>query len=142
MKSILSALLAGLIFGIGLILSEMVNPRRVQGFLDVTGNWDPTLIFVMSGALLVTGIGYKIIFSRKKPLFSNSFYVPTNRAIDAKLIIGALLFGAGWGLSGLCPGPAIVGTSTFNKDILVFMAAMVVGMKAFEFVEKKPNNAL
>ena len=137
MKSTLSALVAGLIFGAGGRLSEMVNPRRVQGFLDVTGNWDPTLVFVMGGALLVTGVGYKIIFSREKPLFSATFYVPTNRVIDAKLIIGAVLFGAGWGLSGFCPGPAIVGASTFNKDILVFMAALIVGMKAFEFVEKK-----
>ena len=137
MRSLLSALVAGLIFGAGLILSEMVNPRRVQGFLDITGNWDPTLAFVMGGALLVTGIGYKLLFSRGKPFFEASFSVPTNRVIDAKLIIGAALFGVGWGLSGLCPGPAIVGASTFNQEILVFVAAMVAGMKGFELFERK-----
>lgn len=136
MKSPLSALLAGMIFGVGLILSEMVNPKRVQGFLDVTGNWDPTLAFVIGGALLVTGIGYKMTFSRNKPLFASTFSVPTNRVIDTRLIVGAVLFGSGWGLSGLCPGPAIVGLSTFNIDIMAFVLSMIVGMKIFEFVEK------
>lgn len=137
MKSTLSAFAAGLIFGVGLIISEMVNPKRVQGFLDIGGSWDPTLAFVMGGALLVTGVGYKVLFSRGKPIFETSFTLPTNRVIDAKLVVGAVLFGVGWGLSGLCPGPAIVGASTLNQDILVFLAALVVGMKAFELVEKK-----
>lgn len=137
MKSTLSALAAGLVFGMGLILSEMVNPRRVKGFLDITGHWDPTLAFVMGGALLITGVGYNILFKRGKPLFEESFSVPANRVIDAKLIIGAVLFGVGWGLSGLCPGPAIVGVSTLNQDILVFIVALVVGMKIFDAVEKK-----
>ena len=136
MKSTLSALTAGLIFGVGLIVSEMANPKRVQGFLDISGYWDPTLAFVMGGALLVTGVGYKILFSRKKPLFEASFSVPTNRVIDAKLVIGAVLFGVGWGLSGLCPGPAIVSASTLNQEILVFLVALVVGNKFFDFVEK------
>ena len=133
MKSTLSSLLAGMLFGLGLIISEMVNPKRVQGFLDVGGHWDPTLLFVMAGALLVTSLGYRVILSRSKPFFEDAFFVPTNRIIDCRLILGAALFGAGWGLSGLCPGPAIVGLSTFNGDILLFVVAMIAGMKAFEY---------
>ena len=133
MKITLSALLAGLIFGFGLIVSEMVNPRRVVGFLDITGNWDPTLAFVMIGALLVVTIGYRLVFARSKPLFESAFAVPTNRLIDSKLVLGAILFGMGWGLSGLCPGPAIVGLSTFNTGVVTFVISMIVGMKAFEF---------
>ena len=140
MKSTVSAFTSGAIFGIGLIVSEMVNPRRVLGFLDILGNWDPTLVFVMAGALLVAMIGYKLVLSRQKPLFESSFSVPTNRIIDARLIIGAILFGAGWGLSGLCPGPAIVSVATFNPDIAIFIVAMIVGMKLFDTLNKKASS--
>ncbi|MDX2465553.1 MAG: YeeE/YedE family protein [Porticoccus sp.] len=136
MKSTISAFVAGAIFGLGLILSEMVNPRRVQGFLDILGNWDPTLMFVMAGALLVATIGYKFVLSRQKPLFELSFSVPTNRTIDVRLVIGAILFGVGWGLSGLCPGPAIVSITTFNPNIAIFIVAMIIGMKLFETLDK------
>jgi uncharacterized membrane protein YedE/YeeE len=132
-----SAFASGTLFGIGLIVSEMVNPRRVQGFLDVSGDWDPTLVFVMAGALLVTTIGYKFVFSRQKPLFERSFSLPTNRVIDARLIIGAILFGVGWGLSGLCPGPAVVSLVTLKPNIIIFIVAMIVGMKLFEVLNKK-----
>ncbi|MGB5324473.1 MAG: YeeE/YedE family protein [Pseudomonadales bacterium] len=135
MKSTLSAFVAGLVFGFGLILSEMVNPRRVQGFLDITGSWDPTLAFVMGGALVVSGIGYRLVFAMTRPVFSDVFAVPTNRTIDKKLVIGALLFGVGWGVAGLCPGPAIVGAGTGEIGILVFVLFMVVGMKFFEKVQ-------
>tara|TARA_R110001592_G_scaffold116059_1_gene316960 strand:+ start:99332 stop:99748 length:417 start_codon:yes stop_codon:yes gene_type:complete len=137
MKNTVSAFASGAIFGIGLIVSEMVNPRRVQGFLDISGNWDPTLVFVMAGALLVTTIGYKFVLSRQKPLFESSFSIPTNRIIDARLIIGAILFGVGWGLSGLCPGPAIVSLATLKPNIVIFIVAMIVGMKLFETLDKK-----
>lgn len=137
MKSTLSAFAAGVLFGLGLIVSEMVNPRRVQGFLDISGNWDPTLVFVMAGALLMTGIGYRWVLRRSKPLFEASFSVPSNRMIDLRLIVGAILFGVGWGLSGLCPGPAIVGVTTFNPGVVIFIAAMIVGMKLFEKLDKK-----
>ena len=133
-KSTASALLAGLIFGGGLILSEMVNPARVLGFLDVSGRWDPTLAFVMGGALAVAGIGYRLAFLRGRPLFSGVFSVPANRVIDIRLVAGAVLFGIGWGLAGLCPGPAIVGLSTLNSDIIVFVLAMVAGIKLFELL--------
>ncbi len=137
MKSTLSAFLSGTLFGLGLIVSEMVNPKRVQGFLDLFGDWDPTLVFVMVGAFLVTAIGYKLVLSRQKPIFALSFSVPTNRDIDTRLIIGAILFGIGWGLSGLCPGPAIVSIATFNPSIFIFVAAMIVGMKLFEVFNNK-----
>ncbi|MFV1873433.1 MAG: DUF6691 family protein [Oleiphilus sp.] len=132
----LSALSAGLLFGFGLIQSEMVNPKRVQGFLDITGQWDPTLVFVMGGALLVSSLGFKLLFFREQPLFEKRFFIPTNKVIDSRLLVGAILFGIGWGLSGLCPGPAIVGLATLNGDILVFVGAMVIGMKAFDCFEK------
>ena len=138
-KSTISALVAGMIFGLGLIFSEMVNPRRVRGFLDIAGNWDPTLLFVMGGALLVTSLGYKLTFSRVRPLFDSTFFVPANRIIDFRLIVGAILFGAGWGLSGLCPGPAIVAAATFNQQIIIFVIAMIAGIKLSEFVQNKIN---
>lgn len=134
MKSAISALAAGLIFGLGLVVSEMVNPRRVRGFLDITGNWDPTLVFVMGGALLVAAVGYQLIFRRHRPLFGSSFMVPTNRSIDRRLVMGAVMFGTGWGMSGLCPGPAIVGLATLNPSVVIFVIAMVVGMKLFDLV--------
>jgi uncharacterized membrane protein YedE/YeeE len=137
MKRTLSAFVAGAIFGTGLIISEMVNPKRVKGFLDVSGNWDPTLVFVMAGAFLVTGIGYKLVFFRSKPLFESSFSVPTKRVIDARLVIGAILFGMGWGLGGLCPGPAIVSAATLNPNVVIFVVAMIAGMKLFEKLDKK-----
>lgn len=133
----LSAFVAGAIFGVGLIVSEMANPKRVQGFLDITGQWDPTLMFVMAGALVVTGVGYQLIFKRDKPLFSDSFSVPVNRLIDRKLLIGAAIFGAGWGLSGLCPAPAVVGVSTGSWSVAVFVIAMTIGMKAYELLVEK-----
>lgn len=140
MNRTISALMAGCLFGLGLIVSEMVNPKRVQGFLDVTGRWDATLLFVMGGALVVTGIGYKLVFSLRKPLFASTFLVPTSRAIDTRLVFGGILFGTGWGLSGLCPGPAVVALSTLNTDVVVFVIAMIMGMKIFELSEKKFNH--
>ena len=135
MKSTVSAFIGGSLFALGLILSEMVNPQRVRDFLDVTGNWDPRLIFVMIGAIVIVSIGYKLIFRRDKPLFENVFNVPTNTEIDKRVLMGAVLFGAGWGLSGLCPGPAIVGLATFKFEIVVFVIAMIVGMKGFELLK-------
>ena len=104
---ILFSLICGLIFGIGLAIAGMLNPSKVQGFLSIFNNWDPSLAFVMSGGIIVTLIGYKFILKRNKPLYVKKFSLPTYSKIDVKLILGSGLFGVGWGLSGLCPGPVL-----------------------------------
>jgi hypothetical protein len=125
-----AALVAGLIFGLGLSLSGMLDPARVQGFLDVTGAWDPTLIFVLSGAVTVSGLGYAISRRLPHPAFDAGFQIPRGGRIDGPLLGGAVLFGAGWGLSGLCPGPAVAALSTGSPAIAVFVLALVAGMVA------------
>lgn len=129
MRTNLFSFASGLVFGLGLIISEMVNPARVLGFLDVTGVWDPTLAFVMAGAMVVTSVGYRWVLNRDKPIFATKFWLPQNRRIDTSLIGGAAIFGVGWGMAGLCPGPAIVGAATLNINVLLFCAAMIAGMK-------------
>lgn len=128
--SLVFSLLAGVIFGAGLTLSDMVNPVRVLNFLDFTGSWDPTLIFVMVGGLAVTTLGYRLIFQRSAPLIDDRFHLPTQRQIDLPLVSGAALFGVGWGLAGICPGPALADLVTLEPKALVFVAAMLVGMIA------------
>jgi uncharacterized membrane protein YedE/YeeE len=121
-------LLSGLVFGFGLILSQMVNPAKVIAFLDVFGNWDPSLALVMGAALVVTGIGYRLVWRAKSPAFETRFHVPENRKIDTSLMGGAVLFGAGWGLVGLCPGPALTALSFGGAEVLAFVVAMLVGL--------------
>ena len=125
---IVFAILAGIIFGAGLTISDMVNPVRVLNFLDFAGSWDPTLIFVMAGGLVVTGVGYRLIFRRSAPLCDDQFNLPTQRQIDLSLVGGAALFGIGWGLAGICPGPAITDLGTLHPKVLLFVAAMLAGM--------------
>ncbi len=132
----LAALLAGLVFGLGLTISEMVNPAKVLAFLDLFGDWDPSLAFVMGAALIVTAIGYRLVWARPKPVFAERFQVPGNRQIDARLAVGAVLFGIGWGLVGLCPGPAISALTFGGVPVLVFLAAMGTGMAAFELFDR------
>lgn len=134
-KSI-SALIAGLVFGLGLSVAEMVNPEKVLGFLDLFGNWDPSLAFVMGGALIVTAIGYRLVWTRSKPVFEAKFQVPGNRTIDKRLMIGAILFGIGWGLVGLCPGPAIASLTFGGTPALAFGAAMLAGVVLFEVFDR------
>lgn len=129
----LSALAAGLIFGLGLAISGMVNPMKIANFLDLTGLFDPTLIFVMAGALLVTLLGYRLVLKWQKPLFAENFYLPAASLIDARLITGAALFGLGWGLSGFCPGPAVASLVFGYGQSFVFVAAMALGMVAARF---------
>lgn len=131
----ISGLLAGLVFGIGLTLSQMLNPAKVLAFLDILGNWDPSLAFVMGGALIVTAIGYRLVWQREKPAFADRFQVPGNRTIDTRLAIGAIMFGIGWGLVGLCPGPAIAALTIGGLPIIGFMAAMIAGMIAYEGIK-------
>ena len=126
---LLSALLFGAIFGLGIAISGMINPAKVLNFFDLAGTWDPSLAFVMAGGLAGTIPGYFAIFrSRKAPVLEPQFSLPTNGMIDVKLIGGAALFGIGWGIAGFCPGGAIPALALFNMDTVVFLAAMVVGM--------------
>ncbi|WP_311066077.1 DUF6691 family protein [Halomonas sp. DWK9] len=119
--------LAGLLFGLGLAMSGMTDPARVLGFLDITGAWDPTLIFVLGAAVGTTFVGYRLVFARGTPLFSTKFQLPTKQELDAKLLGGAALFGVGWGLSGYCPGPAIASVGGLTLPLLALLAAMVLG---------------
>jgi uncharacterized protein len=119
--------IAGLIFGLGLLISGMANPAKVQNFLDLAGTFDPSLIFVMLGAVGVTFVGYRFVLRRPRTLLAEPFLVPTLEDIDGKLVIGAGLFGIGWGLSGFCPGPAITSLPLLAKGTLIFLPAMVVG---------------
>lgn len=131
------ALTAGLIFGLGLVVSDMVNPGRVLGFLDLFGGaWDPTLAFVMIGAVLVMAIAWSMAGTRQQPLFGGQLPGPVSTLIDGKLIGGAALFGLGWGLVGLCPGPALAGILVGGTSVLVFVIAMIVGMGALNFVNR------
>ena len=131
----LFAAVAGLIFGVGLTISEMVNPAKVLAFLDVfSGAWDPSLMFVMGAGVVVYAVGYQLIICRNAPLMEPSFPLPSATRIDPPLIGGAVLFGAGWGLVGLCPVPAFSALGLGGTPVLIFMAAVAVGMLAFEWV--------
>jgi uncharacterized protein len=121
-------LLAGLIFGLGLLISGMANPAKVQNFLDLAGTFDPSLLCVMAGAVVVTLIGYRLVLRRSRPLLAERFYLPTAKDVDARLLVGAALFGVGWGLSGFCPGPAVTSLALLAKGTLVFITAMVAGI--------------
>lgn len=125
---LLACLVSGIVFGLGMAISGMTNTERVQGFLDLAGAWDPTLAFVMAGGIAVTFIGYKLILKNPAPLFNDVFHLPTRTEIDKPLLIGAILFGAGWGLVGYCPGPAIAGISYGYTATLIFVPTMIVGM--------------
>lgn len=125
-----AAALAGLLFGVGLALSGMLDPARVRGFLDVTGAWDPTLAFVLAGAVMASGLGTALARSLRRPLLAERFDWPTRTRIDGPLVLGAVLFGIGWGLSGFCPGPAVAALSGGARPVIVFVAAMLGGMAA------------
>ncbi|USX18077.1 YeeE/YedE family protein [Oxalobacteraceae bacterium OTU3REALA1] len=130
---IFTALLAGLIFGLGLILSGMANPAKVLGFLDLAGAWDPSLMFVMGGAIGVAFVGFAAAARRKVTPTGEPINLPTARQIDRPLVIGALLFGIGWGIAGFCPGPALVGAGMLEPKALLFVLAMLAGMGLFEW---------
>jgi uncharacterized membrane protein YedE/YeeE len=125
---IILSLFIGIIFGAGLALSDMVNPARVLNFFDVAGTWDPTLIFVMGGALVTTILGYRLVFVRKAPLIGGAFHLPTLRQIDLSLIGGAATFGVGWGLAGFCPGPGLAALVAMEPKVWLFVIAMLAGM--------------
>jgi len=128
MRQTLSAFGIGLLFGLGLTVSQMINPAKVLNFLDLAGQWDPSLALVMAGALAVTALGYRLVLAKEAPLFAGRFAVPTRRDVDPRLIAGSALFGIGWGLAGFCPGPAITALGLGRLDVLLFVAAMAAGM--------------
>lgn len=128
-----SIFLSGFLFGLGLAVSNMINPAKVLNFLDIAGTWDPTLLLVMTAGLVVTFIGYRLVLARPEPFFSSRFHLPASNAIDARLMGGAALFGIGWGLAGLCPGPAIAGLVYARPQSIIFVFAMVAGMLIAHF---------
>lgn len=132
MLRIVSAVAAGLLFGAGLTVSQMVNPAKVIGFLDVAGNWDPSLAFVLAGAVGTVALGFLVVRRRlSAPLFAAAFDPPSAHGIDRNLVFGAVLFGIGWGLVGLCPGPALAALAVAPAKVALFVAAMLVGMAGF-----------
>ncbi len=132
----------GLLFGLGLIISGMANPAKVIGFLDLAGSWNPSLAFVMGGAIAVGVVGFRLVRHKSRAWFGDAIQLPTAHHIDTRLVIGAALFGIGWGIAGICPGPALVLLGTGAGKGIVFVLAMLVGMLAFELwerVNKRPH---
>lgn len=127
MLAVISSFALGVLFAFGLAISEMIDPARVTGFLDIFGRWDPTLLFVMGGALAVTLTLFPWIQKRERSLLGEPFHMPAQSHIEARLIIGAAIFGIGWGLAGLCPGPAIAGLASGSGGVLLFVLAMIAG---------------
>ena len=138
MKKELSALGAGIVFGLGLAISRMVDPAKVLGFLDVAGSWDPSLAFVMGGGVGVSFVAFRFILRRPHPVFAGGFQVPRARDLDARLLGGSALFGVGWGLVGLCPGPAFASLGYGLPQSLVFIVAMVAGFAAARLLPPAP----
>ena len=133
----LSSLLAGLVFGLGLIVSGMANPAKVIGFLDLAGRWDPSLALVMAGAIAVGAIAFALARTRTASLLDAPMMLPTDKQIDRRLLAGALVFGVGWGIAGFCPGPALVALGMGSAKALVFVVAMLAGMGIFQIAEKR-----
>lgn len=122
--------LIGVIFGVGISISGMINPAKVLNFFDLAGNWDPSLALVMAGALAVTFIGYRVVLKRPAPLLAQTFQLPTRKDLDLPLIAGSALFGIGWGIAGFCPGAAIPALGTAQTDVFIFVIALVAGIVA------------
>lgn len=137
MMKLLLALLAGLVFGLGLILSGMTDPAKVIGFLDLAGNWDPSLGLVMGGAVLVGLVTFRFSARRTKAFLGDAMHIPTTRQIDRRLVLGGITFGVGWGLAGYCPGPALASLASSGFQALLFIAAMLAGMGLFALLEKR-----
>lgn len=135
--NIVAALLIGLLFGLGLVVSGMANPAKVQNFLDLFGTWDPSLAFVMGGAIAVAAPGFLLVRKRAHPVFKPSFSWPTRSDIDGQLLSGSALFGVGWGLVGLCPGPAMVAATTLLPEIGLFIAAMLAGLMLSKGIKRR-----
>ncbi|RUM96108.1 YeeE/YedE family protein [Pseudaminobacter arsenicus] len=129
-------LLLGLLFGVGLVISGMADPAKVLNFLDLAGTWDPSLAFVMGGAVIVAFFGYRVVLGRKRPLLAPDFQLPKRSAIDGRLVAGAAIFGLGWGLGGFCPGPALTSLGFAETGTLIFVPAMFAGMLAAKWLAR------
>ena len=127
MKALASSLAAGFLFGLGLWVSGMANPKKVLGFLDITGDWDASLMLVMAGAVAVTLVCFRWVLKRQRPFIESRFEMPTKKDVDVPLVAGAAIFGLGWGTAGYCPGPALTALSTLSTDAIVFVVAMIAG---------------
>lgn len=132
----LSAFVTGLIFGVGLIISGMTDPSKIIGFLDLAGPWDPSLAFVMGGAVVVGFIAFRFARRRTAAFLGGAMHLPTARQIDRRLVLGGLAFGVGWGLAGYCPGPAVVSVGMGQEKAIVFVVAMLAGMGIYELIER------
>lgn len=137
MKNTIVALITGFLFALGLGLAGMTQPQKVLGFLDVFGNWDPSLMFVMMGAIGVHALAYVVAKKRATPLFASEWQIPQKKDLTPALIVGATLFGVGWGLAGYCPGPALVSLASFTQSPLIFFISLVAGMVLFIQVDKR-----
>ena len=135
--AVFSSLLAGLVFGLGLIVSGMANPAKVLGFLDLGGAWDPSLAFVMAGAIAVSAVAFAVAKKRTRSFLGATMKLPTSRDIDPRLVVGSVIFGIGWGVAGFCPGPGLVALGMGEVKALVFVAAMLAGMGLFELIERR-----
>ena len=131
MKPAIASLFCGILFGIGLSLSHMVNPDKVQNFLDVSGNWDASLIFVLLSAWLVAAVAFHWILKRSKPVLDEHFQIPTQKTLDKKLLFGAALFGIGWGMTGFCPGPAVASLALGSREAVIVVASILAGFAIF-----------
>ena len=141
MKFSLASLFAGLVFGLGLIVSGMANPEKVLGFLDLAGPWDPSLAFVMGGAIIVGVVAFAVARRRTLSFLGFQMKIPSNNHIDKRLVLGGLMFGVGWGIAGFCPGPGLVALGAGETKAAVFVAAMVAGMGIFEVIERSRAKA-
>ena len=139
MKTSITSFVVGLLFALGLGLSGMTSPSKVVGFLDVFGNWDPSLMFVMLGAIGVHALSYLFITKRSLPVFSSQWHLPSSKELTPALIIGAIMFGMGWALAGFCPGPAIASIASLNSRVLIFIISMLMGMFLFKLLDRKKN---
>lgn len=135
---ILISLFCGLVFGFGLSLSGMLNPLRVRGFLDITGQWDPSLAFVLGGAVAVAAVGWLVVGRLKSPAFDEEFHLPATTPVDRRLVAGSVIFGIGWGMAGFCPGPAIASLSLGLLSSFIFVSAMLAGMLVHDRLIARP----
>ncbi|EJD6499285.1 YeeE/YedE family protein [Providencia rettgeri] len=133
---IIIALISGILFGLGLVIAGMGNPAKILSFLDITGNWDPSLLVTMAVAMVISGVSYVFIKRKRVSILSCPLQIPTNQIIDKKLITGSVLFGVGWGLAGICPGPALLLTGMGVIQGVIFTLAMIAGMAIFQFTQK------